>query len=862
MTRVMRVRSFAAFAVFAAAARTTIMPTAPATRASAGDPCPWVHSTAPIAVRVAQVEAALTLDEKIQLVHGATGSAYVGYVPAIPRLCIPALKMQDGPGGVADGMSGVTQLPAPVAVAASWDTSLALGYGAVIADEEWGKGANVNLGPTVNIVRDPRFGRAFETYGEDPFLTGQMAAAEILGVQGRGVLAQVKHWVAYNQETFRNTPADDVIVARRALHEIYMPQFEAAVTQGGASSVMCSYSTINGTWACEDGYTQDTVLKGRWRFPGFVTSDWGATHSTAAAANNGLDMQMPDTSFFAAALKAAVLAGTVPMSRLNDMVGRILTEEFRFHLFDREQTGGPSAVVTNDQHAAVARIVAEHGTVLLRNSGGVLPLNGRAVHSIAVIGTDGGADAMTGGGGSAAVIAPYVITPFRGIADRAGSGVEVRYAEGTLPPGGPLPAVPPRYLAPSSGGGQGLTVQFYNNMTLSGDPVLARVDSNVSADWHDRSPGQGVNANQWSARWTGTITAPVTGEYTFGLTSDDGSRLFVNGALTIDNWRNQAPTTETGKVTLTAGQPARIEVDYYQDGGGDSLSLGWVVPGQASLMDQAVALARTSDVAVVFAGDFETEGADLTSLDLPGDQNQLISAVAAVNPNTIVVLNTGSAATMPWIDSVKAVVEAWYPGQEDGHAIAAVLFGDVNPSGKLPVTFPRSLADVPAASAAQWPGVGGRVQYSEGLDVGYRWYGAKGIAPLFPFGFGLSYTTFRFGNLRISHGRGRSVRVSADITNTGRRSGADVVQLYVGAPPSTGEPPWQLKSFVKVQVAPGQTRRLTFELPATAFAQWDTTANGWVVGAGAYRIGIGDSSADLPLRADVTPRPGPVAMGE
>ena len=281
MTPVTRVRSFAAFAVFAVAARTTITPAAPASRAPADDACPWVNSTAPIAARVAQVESALTLDEKIQLVHGATGSAYVGYVPAIPRLCMPALKLQDGPGGVADGMTGVTQLPAPVAVAASWDTSLARAYGAVIADEEWGKGANVNLGPTVNIVRDPRWGRAFETYGEDPFLAGQVAAAEIQGVQGQGVLAQVKHWVAYNQETFRNTPADDVVVARRALHEIYMPQFETAVTQGGASSVMCAYSTINGAWACEDGATQDTVLKGAWRFPGFVTSDWGATHSTA-----------------------------------------------------------------------------------------------------------------------------------------------------------------------------------------------------------------------------------------------------------------------------------------------------------------------------------------------------------------------------------------------------------------------------------------------------------------------------------------------------------------------------------------------------------------------------------------------------
>ena len=824
--------------------------------AAAADSCPWVHSTAPIAVRVAQVESAMTLDEKIQMVHGASGSAYVGYVPAIPRLCIPALKMQDGPGGVADGLPGVTQLPAPVAVAASWDTSVALGYGALIADEEWGKGANVNLGPTVNIVRDPRFGRAFETYGEDPYLTGRMAAAEIQGVQGRGVLAQVKHWVAYNQETFRNTAADDVVVGRRALREIYMPQFEAAI-EAGASSAMCSYSTVNGTWACENAYTQDTVLKGEWRFPGFITSDWGATHSTAAAAGHGLDMQMPDTTYFGAALKAAVLGGQVPTARLDDMVRRILTQEFRFRLFGREQKGTPADVVTSDRHAAVARDVAVRGTVLLRNAGGLLPLNPATVHSIAVIGYDAGQDAMTGGGGSAAVVAPYVVTPFQGIDYRAGGALQVRYAQGALSPSAALPAVPSEYLSPVSGGGRGLTAQFYNNMTLSGAPVLTRVDSNVAADWHDRSPGPGVSANQWSARWTGTITAPASGEYTFGLTSDDGSRLFVNGALKIDNWRNQGPTTETGQVALTAGQAVQIEVDFYQAGGGDSVSLGWRVPSQTPPLDEAVALARSSDVAVVFASDFETEGADLTDLDLPAGQNELIRAVAAVNPRTIVVLNTGSAVTMPWLDSVAAVLEAWYPGQEDGNAIAAVLFGDVNPSGKLPVTFPRRLADVPAASAAQWPGVNGEVQYSEGLQVGYRWYAAKGIAPLFPFGFGLSYTTFRLANLRVSHGSGRLLRVSADITNTGRRAGADVVQLYVGDPAADSEPPVQLKAFERVELAAGRTRRVTFDLGPRAFAHWDDAAAGWVVSPGTYRISVGTSSADLPLHSEVKPKPGP-----
>jgi beta-glucosidase len=850
--RILRMRSLAAAAAIAAVAAVTM---ALRSRVPAGGParaatCPWVRSTAPIPARVAQILSKMTLDEKIQMVHGATGSGYVGYVPAIPRLCIPALKLEDGPGGVADGVTGVTQLPAPVAVAASWDTAVARSYGAVVGAEEWGKGANVNLGPTVNIVRDPRFGRAFETYGEDPYLAGRIAVAEIQGVQAEGVMAQVKHWVTYNQETFRNTPADDVVVAPRTLHEIYMPQFEAAVGQGGASSVMCSYSTINGTWACENAYSQDTVLKGRWRFGGFVTSDWGATHSTVASAVGGLDMQMPDSSRFGPALKDSVLAGRVPMSRLNDMVRRILTQEFRFHIFDREQTGGLSTTVTSDEHAAFARSAAEQGTVLLRNAGDLLPLDPATVRSIAVIGPGGGRDALTGGGGSAAVEVPYVVTPFFGIAKRAGGNVTVRYAQGALPPSGALPPVPPQYLKASEGGGRGLTVQFYNNMTLSGAPVLTRVDSAVGANWRDQPPAPGVNANQWSAKWTGSITAPATGEYTFSLTSDDGSRLFVGGTQVIDNWREQGATTETAKVTLTAGQAVAIEVDYYQNGGGDTLGLGWRLPGQVSLIDEAVALARSSDVAVVFVGAFESEGADLADIDLPGEQNQLIRAVAAANRRTIVVLNTGSAVTMPWVDSVAAVLEGWYPGQEDGNAIAAVLFGDVNPSGKLPVSFPRTLADVPAASAARWPGVDGRVEYSDGLLVGYRWYQARGITPLFPFGFGLSYTTFRFENLRVSR-RGRSVAVGVDITNTGRRAGADVVQLYVGFPASTGEPPKQLKGFQKVPLAPGETRHLTFSLDPRAFAHWDAAANGWVVSAGEYQIEIGDASDNLPVSAVV-----------
>lgn len=819
---------------------------APATALTADtSACPWAGSHAPVATRVKELMARMTLADKISMVHGVAG-AYVGNVAAIPSLCIPALTLEDGPAGVGDGMTGVTQLPAPVADAATWNPADAAAYGKVIGAEDAGKGVNVDLGPTVNIVRDPRWGRAFETLGEDPYLSGQLAASEIGGIQSQGVMAQVKHWAVYNQETNRNTPADNAIVGRRAMQEIYLPAFQTAIDKGGAASVMCSYATINGNYACQNPYTMTQVLRGQFGFNGFVTSDWGATHSTVPSALAGLDMEMPAATDYGPALQAAVTSGQVPVSTLNTMVGDILTQMFRFGLFDRAPSGSPGATVTTPAHQAVARDIAEQGTVLLRNGGNILPF-GPSDKSIAVIGADASAGALTAGGGSAGVTSSGTVTPLQGITSRAGSGVTVSYAEGPSPDGS-LPVIPASaFTGP-------LSAQFYNNMTLSGTPAATATEPNVDFNFNGQSPLPGVNADQWSAAYAGTIDPPVTGTYTFSLTSDDGSRLFVNGQQVIDNWRDQASNTETGTVTLTAGQPASIKVEYYQDGGSSLVSLGWEQPGQNPLA-QAVATARSADVAVVFASNFESEGSDLASIGLPASENQLISAVAAANPDTVVVLNTGSAVTMPWLSQVKGVLEAWYPGQQDGNAIAAVLFGDVNPSGHLPVTFPKSLADVPASTPAQWPGVNGQVHYSEGVDVGYRWYDAKAIAPLFPFGYGLSYTRFAFSRIRVRPGRTTSrgqVTVSADITNTGHRAGADVAQLYVGDPASTGEPPEQLKGFARVFLQPGQTRRVTFRLPVSrAFAYWDSAASGWAVADGSYKLMIGDSSASLPLTASV-----------
>jgi beta-glucosidase len=661
--------------------------------------CPWVGSSAPIPTRVAEVMSKITQAQEIDLVTGASGSSYVGFTTAIGSLCIPALNLEDGPAGVGDGMTNVTQLPAPVDAAATWDPSAEKLYGQVVGTEQAAKGSTIDLGPTINIVRDPRWGRAFESIGEDPYLNGTLGAAEIQGVQSTGTMAQVKHFAVYNQETNRNTSADNAVVSTEAEQEIYLPAFQDAVQQGAASSVMCSYSYINGTAACQNPYLLSTVLRQQFGFTGFVTSDWGATHSTAASANAGLDMDMPgNDGYYGSALASAISSGQVSQATLNSAVSDILTEMFAFGLFDKPPVGSPAQTATTAADQADALQIAEEGTVLLKNSGNVLPLSGSKDSSIAVIGADASTSPQTAGGGSASVTSSGTVTPLQGITAAAPSGVTVSYNNG----------------------------------------------------------------------------------------SSDSS---------------------------------------------------------------AASAAAAASVAVVFANLNESEGSDLTSIDLGSTQDALISAVAAANPNTIVVLNTGSAVVMPWLSSVKGVLEAWYPGQEDGTAIANLLFGTADPSGHLTVTFPTSLSQVPASTAAQWPGVNGTVQYSEGVDVGYRWYNSQSLTPLYPFGYGLSYTSFSFSNLKVGTlPAGGAATVTATVTNTGSVAGADVAQLYVTDPAASGQPPLQLEGYQRVSLAPGASATVTFPLTQRNLQYWNSTSNGWATSTGSYGISVGDSDANLPLK--------------
>jgi beta-glucosidase len=793
--------------------------------------------------------AQMTLDEKIGMVHGSgfiTGNGYTGFTPGIPRLGIPPFYLADGPNGVGNGAHGVTAFPAAINGAATWDTPLMKRYGAVLGGEHAGKGNDVALAPTMNILRVPGWGRAFESYSEDPELAGDIGAAEIQGIQSQGVIADAKHYAANNQETDRDTVS--AAVGEKALREIYTRQFEKAVKAGGALSTMCAYNRVNGGYACENSHLLSDILKGDWGFRGFVVSDWWATHSTAPAANAGLDLEMPGGNGpiggperLGQALKDAVQAGQVPVSRLDDMVRRILTARIATGQLDRTSTGSHDAVVTSAAHQQFARDLSAQGTVLLKNDRWALPLDG--VHSLAVIGADAQDAAIYTGGGSANVIPSATTTPLDGIRARAGSNVQVSYAKGTSGTAA-LPVLPSNLLTPSSGAGNGLSATYYASPDFSGAPVISRVDPTVSF-----SAPAGLSG-VWSARWTGTFTPATSGAHRFSLTNSGTARLYIDGKLVATNYSQFGGAVAHAVLQLTAGAPVSIRVEYVANTGFGlpaRLQLGWQAPAPA-LVQQAVDAARAADAAVVFVNDVRTEGSDLSSLALPGDQDALIDAVTAVNPRTIVVLNTGGPALMPWVDRVAAVVEAWYPGQENGNAIAAVLFGDANPSGKLPVTFPRSDQQGPLTTPERFPGSNGTARYDEGVLVGYRWYDAKGEQPLFPFGHGLSYTSFRYDRLRVNARGGHRPTVTLRVTNTGPRAGAEIVQLYLGDPPAAGEPPRQLRGFQKVQLAPGQSANATFRLGARDLATWSETANRWATHPGTYRVMVGSSSRDIRLQ--------------
>ncbi len=809
---------------------------------------PWQNPHQPPIVRANELLAAMSTDQKIDLV--------LGQFTPLQGLGIPALKGDDGPDGVRN--PGTTAMPSGQALAATFNRALARAYGEVTGSEARGEGFNMWWGPAVDIARTPLAGRQPEAEGEDPFLAGNTSAQVILGAQSQHVISTLKHYTAYNQDYGRlgfaaiGAPAVNVQASERALQEIYETPFRIAAQQGGVDSVMCSYNQINGSPSCENPTTLGDLKQGD-GFNGLVVPDFVfAVRNPVAAENAGVDLgALPGAPDGLTA--ADFTSGQIPASRLDDAARRILYAMFDSGVFDNPLPSMPATEVSTPQHQQVATRVAEAGTVLLKNDSGALPLS-RHVRSIALIGPTGN-DAVFVTGGSAGVpLAPgQAITPGQGIATRAAQAhVNVTTVQGSAGDVASPTLVPATVLTPSSGTGPGLLGQYWSNGNFAGAPTVTEVDPTVDRTGSPISPAPPV----WSAKWTGTLTPSESGLYRFTLSEAGIATLKIAGQTFGPAYREATqfivgPSyVVNGAVELTANQPVPVEIDYSSASGlfSHEIHFGWQTPS-GSRIPAAVTAARSADVAIVFANDAQGEGMDRYSLSLAGDQNQLIDAVAQANRRTIVVLNTGGPVLMPWLNEVRGVLEAWYPGQQFGTAIAAVLFGDANPGGRLPVTFPADQNQGPAAADAPntYPGdVNGNESYAEGLDVGYRWYDATGQRPLFPFGYGLSYQTFRVSNAHAFYNpfRGEAY-VLARITNTSRSAGPATVELFLQSPPAAQEPPKQLKGYTNVTLAPGQTRFVLFRLTPSDLAYYNASSGQWTVAPGRYTALIGTSSTEL-----------------
>ncbi len=799
---------------------------------------------APLEKRVEDILTRLTLEEKIDYIGGYRGF----YIRPVPRLGLPAVKMSDGPTGCRC-YGKAAALPGGICLAASWDTRAAFEIGRVLGRESRARGVHILLGPGVNIYRGPQCGRNFEYFGEDPYLASRITVPWIRGVQSQGVLATVKHYACNNQEYDRYHVSSEI--DERTLREIYLPAFKAAVVEARVGCVMNAYNLVNGVHCTQDPFLNNKILKEEWGFDGILMSDWGATHDGIAAALGGLDLEMPSGKFMnRKTLIPAIRSGKVPVSVIDDKVRRILRKIVSMGFLDRPQED-PSIPRYDAESVKVALEVAREGIVLLKNEKEALPLERGRVRSIAVLGPMAH-PAVWGGGGSA------LTTPFRatsvleGLTQAAGPKVRVYYDRG-LPQTEENTLVRQAVFAHKDANGsvlRGLRAEFFGNPDLQGEPIAVKSARRIDFDFVKR-PVKGVPKHDISLRLTGWITPEKSGTYILKVRSDDGVRIFLEGKPVLEDWSNHSARTRTATVSLEGGKNYPIRIEYFQKGGSGILRFGWglLSPAEGS---PAARLARACDAAVVCVGfgpAVEREGID-RPFALPEGQEELIREVAAANPRTVVVLFSGGNVAMEgWIDRVAALVEAWYPGQEGGRALAEILLGDVNPSGKLPASYARKWEENP--SSLWYHAKNGKCFYKEGIFVGYRGFDKAGVEPRFPFGFGLSYTTFAFSDLELSRDRIRPdeiIRVSVKVKNTGSRAGAEVVQLYLAdVKCSVPRPVKELKGFRRVELQPGEEKTVAFRLGRKEMEFFHPVRKRWIVEPGKFRVLLGDSSRNLPL---------------
>jgi len=804
----------------------------------------------PIEKRIEDLLNRMTLAEKVEMLEGEGFNS-----PANERLGIPPLNMTDGPVGVR--WEKATAFPASVSMASTWDTDLIYKVGKAIGTETKARDRNVLLGPCICIHRVPHGGRNFESYGEDPYLTSRMTVSFVKGVQSENVIATAKHYVCNNQEY--NRFRVDVKVDERTLHEIYLPAFKAAVVEGGCLSVMAAYNRVNGHYCCANTYLLKDILKEKWDFKGFIMSDWGAVHSVIPTLYAGLDIEMPTAGYLQKnAVLQAVQGELIRKEEIDDKVRRMLRAMFVTGIFDHELDKG---AINTPEHQKLALKVAQEGTVLLKNEKNILPLNKEKINRIAVIGPNA-KEAIIGGGGSSNVDPFYSVSILDGLKNKLGEDIEIIYERGLFKENLIKP-IESAYLRPPKGKieEKGLLGKYFNNTAFEGKPVISRIDKQINFDFDSDSTDKRLNKDEFSIIWTGKLLPSSSGKYIIGTSSDDGTYLYLNGKRIVNNWGPHGVVTKTDTVELKKNKSYDIKVEYFENIGGASVVLGWrkleekKADKEKTAMDKAITAAKNSDVTIVCVGVREHEGGDREKLTLPIEQVKLIKNIASVNKNIIVVINGGAAVLMnDWLDKVPGLIAAWYPGQEGGNALADIILGEVNPLGKLPTTFIKKWEDSPAYG--NYPEKEGEVHYEEGIFVGYRHFDKRNIEPLFPFGYGLSYTTFKYSDLKINKNNikeDETVKISLTIENTGKRAGAEIVQLYIQDIESSVErPEKELKGFKKVFLKPGEKKKISFELDKNALSFYDIVSKNWIAEKGKFKVLIGSSSKDIRLTGEFT----------
>jgi beta-glucosidase len=791
----------------------------------------------------------LSLEEKVDLIGGVNDF----YIREIKHIGLPALKMADGPFGVRN--YGPSTTFGGIGLAASWDPDLAQRMGAVVGQDARARGVHFMLGPGVNIYRAPMCGRNFEYFGEDPFLASRTAVAYIKGMQSQGVSATIKHFMGNNQEYDRHNV--DSIIDERTMREIYLPTFEAAVKEGHVGAIMDSYNLTNGVHMSQNGSLNTDMAKKEWGFDGIIMSDWDSTYDGVGAANGGLDLEMPTGKFMnRSTLLPAVKSGQVTEATIDDKVRRILQTAIRFGWLDREQTD-LSISQLNARGGNVSLEAARSGMVLLKNEGNILPLDQTKIKSIAVIGPDA-YPAQVVGGGSAGVRPFTAVSYLEGLAEYLRAGATVYYEKGI--PSLAEMAEATEFSSDRGGKQRGLRAELFNNPNLSGEPTLRRTDQHIN---FDRAVGDGMNQNEVSARWTGYFTPRTAGEhllFVLGGGEEGGTRLYLDEKLVIDNWARANGRISQVRVALSA-EAHKIRFEYFVHGSYGGPKVGIIRP-DTMVSASANTLASRADAVVVAVGfdpTSEGEGGD-RGIALPPAQDELIKQLTAANKNVVVVVTSGGAVDMAsWLDRVPALFQAWYPGQEGGTALAQLLFGEYSPSGKLPVSFERRWEDNGVHDTYYPKGAEKKVVYAEGLFLGYRHFDKAGLKPLFPFGFGLSYTTFAYKNLSITPthpGGDQAVSVGFDLTNTGHRAGAEVAEVYVGEThPSVPRPVKELKGFQKIRLNAGESRHVIIALDRRAFAYYNVEKHDWTVEAGEFNVSVGSSSAQIELTDKISWQP-------